>query len=59
VPTDTLHRMDFTGPAPIVDVHGYDRVIAEWPLDPTFLAAGAFVLVIVTLVIAAMLWRHL
>ena len=51
--------MDFTSPAPIVQVSGYDRVVAEWPLDPTFLAAGAFVLVIVAVVIAAMLWRHL
>jgi hypothetical protein len=51
--------MDFTSPPPTVNVGGYDRVIAEWPLDPTFLALGGFVLVIVAVLIAALLWRHL
>jgi len=51
--------MDLASPVPIVSVSGGDHVIAEWTLDPAFLTVGVVAFVIVVIVMAAVLWRHL
>ncbi len=50
--------MDLASLEPIVNVSGFDRVTAEWTLDPAFLTVGVLVFTVIAIVIAAVLWRH-